>query len=166
MKCLRLTHVNLRVEKLEDAVRFYTLVMGLERIERDDSRGRGAWFRLGDAQVHLAEDAAPQPRSKRHFAVEVADLAEAKRTAQEHAAEIDQEEAGRFWMRERSTSTAMMVCAGLLFAGAALSALTVRTPAAPAARVEHHHHCAVGGPAMEACPRRGPLEPATAHPGG
>ena len=62
--------------------------------------------------------------------------------------------------------TAMMVCAGLLFAGAALSALTVRTPAAPAARVEHHHHCAVGGPAMEACPRRGPLEPATAHPGG
>jgi len=102
MRCLRLTHVNLRVEKLEDAVRFYTLVMGLERIERDDSRGRGAWFRLGDTQVHLAEDAAPQPRSKRHFAVEVADLAEAKRTAQEHAAEIDQEEAGRFWMRDPS----------------------------------------------------------------
>ncbi len=62
--------------------------------------------------------------------------------------------------------TAMMVCAGLLFAGAALSALTVRTPAKPAAGVEHHHHCAVGGPAMETCPRRGPLEPATAHPGG
>ena len=64
--------------------------------------------------------------------------------------------------------TAMMVCAGLLFAGAALSALTVRTPAEPAARVEHHHnhHCAVGAPAMEVCPRRGPLEPATAHPGG
>ena len=34
--------------------------------------------------------------------------------------------------------TAMMVCAGLLFAGAALSALTVRTPAKPAAGVEHH----------------------------
>src|SRR5688572_10114573 len=90
MRCLRLTHVNVRVERLEDAVRFYTQVMGLEPVERADSRGRGAWFRLGESQVHLAEDATPQPRSKRHFAVEVADLAEARRTAKQHGAEIDQ----------------------------------------------------------------------------
>jgi len=77
-------------------------VMGLEAIERGDRGGRGAWFRLGDSQVHLAEDATPQPRSKRHFAVEVADLAEARRTAQQHGAEIDQEEAARFWMRDPS----------------------------------------------------------------
>ena len=63
--------------------------------------------------------------------------------------------------------TAMTVCAGLLFAGAALAAVTVRTPRprAAAAPVEHHLHCAVGGPAMETCPRHGPLEPAAAHPG-
>ena len=102
MRCLRLTHVNLRVEKLEDAVRFYTQVMGLEPIERKDRGGKGAWFQLGDSQVHLAEDATPQPRSKRHFAVEVSDLAEARRTATEHGAEIDQEDTGRFWMRDPS----------------------------------------------------------------
>jgi glyoxylase I family protein len=97
-----LTHVNLRVERLEDAVRFYTEVLGLQQIERRDPKGRGAWFQLGDSQIHLAEDATPQPRSKRHFAVDVADLAEARRTAQERGVEIDQEEAGRFWMRDPS----------------------------------------------------------------
>ena len=102
MKCLRLTHVNVRVERLDDAVRFYTQVMGLEPIERADRGGRGAWFRLGDVQVHVAEDATPQPRSKRHCAVEVTDLDEARRSARAHGAEIDQEDAGRFWMRDPS----------------------------------------------------------------
>ena len=102
MKCLRLAHVNLRVEKLADAVRFYTEVLGLEPIPRRDTKGQGAWFRLGSTEVHLAEDPTPQPRSKRHFAVDVADLAEARRTADSHGAEIDQEEAGRFWMRDPS----------------------------------------------------------------
>ena len=102
MKCLRLTHVNIRVDRLDDAVRFYGQVMGLESIPRRDTKGKGAWFRLGDLEVHLAEDPTPQPRSKRHFAVEVADLAEARRTADLHGAEIDQEDAGRFWMRDPS----------------------------------------------------------------
>ena len=102
MKCLRLTHVNVRVERLDDAVRFYTQVMGLEPVARRDAKGKGAWFRLGDTEVHLAEDPAPQPRSKRHFAVEVASLADARRTADRHGAEIDQEEPGRFWMRDPS----------------------------------------------------------------
>jgi len=102
MKCLRLTHVNVRVEKLEEAIRFYTQVMGLEPIELQDRKGKGAWFRLGASEVHLAEDPTPQTRSKRHFAVEVADLAEARRTADRYGAEIDQAEAGRFWMRDPS----------------------------------------------------------------
>ena len=102
MRCLRLAHLNLRVEKLEEAVRFYTEVLGLEAIPRRDTKGQGAWFRLGSTEVHLAEDPTPQPRSKRHFAVDVADLAEARRTADAHGAEIDQEEAGRFWMRDPS----------------------------------------------------------------
>lgn len=102
MKCLRMTHVNIRVEKLSEAVRFYTEVMGLESIPRQDRGGTGAWFRLGTTEVHLAEDATPQPRSKRHFAVEVADLAEARREAEQKGVEIDQEDVGRFWVRDPS----------------------------------------------------------------
>jgi EmrB/QacA subfamily drug resistance transporter len=66
--------------------------------------------------------------------------------------------------------TAMTVCAGLLLAGSALAAATVRTPRAEQAPsvpgapplppvVAHHHHCAVGAPAMEVCPRHGPIGP-------
>jgi catechol 2,3-dioxygenase-like lactoylglutathione lyase family enzyme len=97
-----MTHVNIRVEKLSEAVRFYTDVMGLEAIPRHDRGGTGAWFRLGTTEVHLAEDATPQPRSKRHFAVEVADLAEARREAEQKGVEIDQEDVGRFWVRDPS----------------------------------------------------------------
>jgi catechol 2,3-dioxygenase-like lactoylglutathione lyase family enzyme len=97
-----MTHVNLRVQNLPDAVRFYTEIMGLEPIPRADRAGTGAWFRLGSTEVHLAEDPTPQPRSKRHFAVEVTDLASARRDAERGGAEIDQEEAGRFWMRDPS----------------------------------------------------------------
>lgn len=102
MRCLRLTHVNLRVEDLPAAVRFYTGVVGLEPIPRLDRGGKGAWFRLGGIELHLAEDPTPQPRSKRHFAVEVTDLPAARREAEQAGAEIDQEDVGRFWMRDPS----------------------------------------------------------------
>jgi catechol 2,3-dioxygenase-like lactoylglutathione lyase family enzyme len=95
-------HVNLRVDRLEEAARFYQEVMGLPSIERRDTAGRGAWFRLGDSELHLAEDAAPQPRSQRHFAVEVADLAEARRSLGKAHIEIEKEDVGRFWMRDPS----------------------------------------------------------------
>ena len=79
-----MTHVNLRVQNLSDAVRFYSEVLGLEPIPRNDRGGTGAWFRLGNTEVHLAEDPTPQPRSKRHFAVEVTDLVEARREAEQN----------------------------------------------------------------------------------
>jgi catechol 2,3-dioxygenase-like lactoylglutathione lyase family enzyme len=100
MKCLRLTHVNLRVDRLDLAVPFYRDLLGLQPIHRQDAQGKGAWFRLGETEVHLAEDPAPQPRSKRHFAVLVADLEEALREIRASGAEIDREEAGRFWVRD------------------------------------------------------------------
>jgi len=102
MRCLRLTHVNLRVQNLSEAVRFYSEVLGLEPIPRHDRGGKGAWFRLGSTEVHLAEDATPQPRSKRHFAVEVTDLVTARQDAERAGVEIDQEDVGRFWMRDPS----------------------------------------------------------------
>lgn len=102
MKCLRMSHVNLRVENLAAAVKFYAEVLELEPVPRLDRGGKGAWFRLGTTEVHLAEDPTPQPRSKRHFAVEVENLAAARKDAERNGAEIDQEDTGRFWMRDPS----------------------------------------------------------------
>jgi catechol 2,3-dioxygenase-like lactoylglutathione lyase family enzyme len=100
MKCIRLTHVNLRVPQLDPAVRFYEAALGLERLPRGDVEGRGAWFRLGGAELHLGEDAVPQPLSKRHFAVEVDDLAAARRAVLAAGGAVEKEDAGRFWTRD------------------------------------------------------------------
>jgi catechol 2,3-dioxygenase-like lactoylglutathione lyase family enzyme len=101
MKCIRLAHVNLRVSNVNAAARFYQAALGLEPLPRADVEGRGAWFTLGNAELHLGEDAVPQPLSKRHFAVEVDDLDAARRAVLAAGGAIEKEEAGRrFWTRD------------------------------------------------------------------
>ena len=62
--------------------------------------GRGAWFRLGVAEVHLTEDDSPGPLSKRHFAIEVEDLAAARTDVTAFGASIEKEMSWRFWTRD------------------------------------------------------------------
>lgn len=101
MKCTRLAHANLRVDRLDDAVRFYGDVLGLEPLTRGDAEGRGAWFRVGAAEIHLTEDPAPQPLSQRHLAVDVDDLRAARAAVVAAGAVIEKEEPGvRFWTRD------------------------------------------------------------------
>lgn len=103
MKCLRLTHVNLRVDRLDLALRFYSDVLGLEVVTRGDAEGKGAWLKVGDAEIHLTEDPAPQPLSKRHVALEVDDLRGARAAVLAGGAAIEKEEPGRrFWTRDPS----------------------------------------------------------------
>lgn len=73
---LRLAHVNLSIDDVEAARRFYGDVLGLEAAARPADAGRpGCWFRLGDAELHLSLEAgADNARSKRHVAFESGDL--------------------------------------------------------------------------------------------
>jgi glyoxylase I family protein len=79
-----LHHVSLPVADLERSRRFYREVLGLEEIARPPFPFPGAWFRLGDRELHLigGEGAAPEgagdadPR-RLHFAVRVASYREA-----------------------------------------------------------------------------------------
>lgn len=111
MRCLRLTHVNLRVDRLPEALRFYGDVLGLEPIERGEKEGRGAWYRVGASEVHLTEDPTPQPPSKRHFALEVDDLAEARRRITAGGGALEKEEANRFWTRDPAGNRVEIVAA-------------------------------------------------------
>ena len=87
-------HVNVTVPKsLEDAAKhFYAVVMGLTEVPKPaDSRGRGgAWYQLGDLQLHLSienglgEDCI----SKRHVCYTVSSLAEAEQRFREAGVEI------------------------------------------------------------------------------
>jgi len=67
-------HVNLMVDDLDAATRFYTEVLGFEPVDRPDFGFPGAWFRMGAHQLHLQTVPEPLDRSGQHFALEVADI--------------------------------------------------------------------------------------------
>jgi glyoxylase I family protein len=67
-------HVSINVSDVDEAIRFYTEVLGLTvRGDRPDFGIGGAWLDVGGQQVHLIE--APVPAGLgQHFAVVVEDL--------------------------------------------------------------------------------------------
>lgn len=55
------SHVTLLVTDIDAARRFYVDVLGLDELPRPDVLGAGAWFRVGDRQLHLGiTDAMPK----------------------------------------------------------------------------------------------------------
>jgi catechol 2,3-dioxygenase-like lactoylglutathione lyase family enzyme len=90
----RADHVNICVpaEKLEEARQFYTDIIGLKPIPRPDEifDKKGYWFDIGNIQFHIGiEDA--KPRSYRHIAFEVEDVAAARKHLEKHGVEIGEE---------------------------------------------------------------------------
>lgn len=73
----RVTHINVTARDVEAARRFYQGVLGLEEIPRaEGARRAGAWYRIGELELHLSQEEHPDNASStRHFAVEVQDLA-------------------------------------------------------------------------------------------
>jgi catechol 2,3-dioxygenase-like lactoylglutathione lyase family enzyme len=68
-RVLALNHVNLLVSDLGAAREFYGGVLGLGELERP-AIGSGAWFDLGNAQLHLsASGGGPTSASNAHIAL-------------------------------------------------------------------------------------------------
>ena len=77
MQPLGVHHVSINVADAEEALAFFTEVLGLTvRGDRPDFSVGGAWLDLGDQQVHLIETDVPDDKGQ-HFAIRVADLAAA-----------------------------------------------------------------------------------------
>lgn len=78
----RANHINFCVpgHRLEEARQFYSEVLGLKPIPRPDHvfNSKGYWFNIGDIQLHISIEPA-MPRSNRHIAFEVRDLAAARK---------------------------------------------------------------------------------------
>jgi len=56
-----LNHASLIVANLDVSMVFYCDVLGLQQIDRPDLGFPGAWFQLGDQQIHLLELKNPDP---------------------------------------------------------------------------------------------------------
>jgi catechol 2,3-dioxygenase-like lactoylglutathione lyase family enzyme len=77
-----LHHVNVTVPaELERATKqFYGTVLGLKQIPKPAaSRQSGAWYQIGETQLHLSVDEEPAELSSRHICFVVSDLAEAEK---------------------------------------------------------------------------------------
>ncbi len=90
MEILQLHHISLPTTDLERSRRFYRDVLGLEEIKRPDFPFPGAWFRLGDRELHLigGEGAVSQGGNgtdsrQLHFAIRVGSFAAAVARLQE-----------------------------------------------------------------------------------
>lgn len=65
-------HVAILVADVDKAAEFYRSVFefpALERLTARVSANRGAWFRVGELELHLLEYAEPVPKTKQHFAL-------------------------------------------------------------------------------------------------
>ena len=85
---VRLQHVSIPMPPggNEAARAFFAGILGLQEVPVPPtlSAARLVWFRMGDTELHVFTDDAPNPRSARHFCLAVDDV-EALRTRLEEA---------------------------------------------------------------------------------
>jgi glyoxylase I family protein len=63
IEILNCLHTAIIVSDLDRAVEFYTDILGLKRVDRSLNYP-GAWYQIGDIQIHLIEDRNYQPNHK------------------------------------------------------------------------------------------------------
>ena len=89
----RTDHINIcvPVERLEEARQFYKTVMGLQQIERPDVFNvPGHWFTWADIELHIGIEPA-SPRSARHTAFEVTDIAASRSWLEQNGIKLYEE---------------------------------------------------------------------------
>jgi catechol 2,3-dioxygenase-like lactoylglutathione lyase family enzyme len=94
LKLESIDHVQVTVPRpLEaEALRFYDLVLGLERIDKPAllAQNGGAWYRLGAIEVHVSPEDGDHSggQSKRHVCYVVPDLRDAETELSRHGVAI------------------------------------------------------------------------------
>ena len=80
IKIQELNHVALHVRDLDASIHFYGEILGLPPLPRPAFNFPGAWFALGNQELHLIadDDLAPSRRRHHHFALLVEDAYAAK----------------------------------------------------------------------------------------
>src|SRR4030095_5091192 len=101
MRIASLLHAAVLVPNLDQAKRFYGGLLGLKEKPRPDFDFPGAWYDLGDCELHLMvtlealPPAARRPRRDYHISLEVDDLDAAKRAFEEAGLPTRESSSGR-----------------------------------------------------------------------
>ena len=87
---VRLHHVSFAVQDAARSRRFFGEILGLPELDRPNFNFPGAWYALGDRQLHIIEspqagrDASGRISRADHMALEVTDLEPVRRLLREH----------------------------------------------------------------------------------
>ena len=87
---VKLHHVSFATMDLQASRAFFTGVLGLAEIERPGFTFPGAWYALGDRQLHIIENcdagsgATARLSRNDHLALEVADVNAVRETLRKH----------------------------------------------------------------------------------
>jgi catechol 2,3-dioxygenase-like lactoylglutathione lyase family enzyme len=73
VRATRFNHVSIHARDMDQSLRFYTEVFGMEPLPSPDFSGRVEWLGLGPQQLHLFESESPAPRAH-HLALDVDDF--------------------------------------------------------------------------------------------
>ncbi len=73
MNATGFTHTSVHAHDLDESVRFYKELFGMEEIPAPDFPFPVRWLRLGDLQLHLFQSEDPAPKGH-HFGVDVDDF--------------------------------------------------------------------------------------------
>jgi len=91
---VKLHHVSFAVSDLAASKRFFGGVLGLPEIERPNFDFPGAWYAIGDRQLHLIEqsgagrDVGGRISRSDHMALEVRDMEGVRKTLSDNAVEF------------------------------------------------------------------------------
>ncbi len=73
MRATRLNHVSIHAYDMEESLRFYTELFGMQRLPSPDFGHPVEWLRLGEQQLHLFKRETPAPEFH-HIALDVDDF--------------------------------------------------------------------------------------------
>jgi len=73
MRATRFNHVSIHAVDMEESLRFYIEVFGMEHIPSPEFENRVEWLRLGDQQLHLFLSQTPAPELH-HLGLDVDDF--------------------------------------------------------------------------------------------
>lgn len=83
MTGLRINHVSVCADDLEESARFYEELFGMERLPTPRFHEPVLWLRLGDQQLHLFQRTDVEPPRAHHLGIDVDDFERVYRIAKE-----------------------------------------------------------------------------------
>jgi lactoylglutathione lyase len=89
MRATGFTHVSVHAHDLDESVRFYQDLFGMEEIPAPGFPFPVRWLRVGDLQLHLFQSEDPAPQGH-HFGIEVDDFEATYEKVGEMGAQIEE----------------------------------------------------------------------------